>query len=121
MAAVEVPVMGKVAPVNARYIEVNADDARHFGYIGPNGFYRFLSKTLLPGMEEPINKELFAEAFVDGEWVECLAGAGVPNNTRLIRLYPPAIQHFIDMADFDGAESLFVHFVNDYLRHLSCP
>lgn len=117
----EVKVMGTLPEDSTQFIELDADDARHFGYLGPVGTYRFFKEAVAPHMEGPVNPDLFAEALTEEGWVECVQGVGIPPRTLALRLHPVAIGHFIDMGFYESPEAMHEVFLNDYLRHLTKP
>src|SRR5690554_8002205 len=100
----EIAIMGALPEHNAQFIEIDADDARHFGYLGPNGTFRFIRESVSPRMETPINPDLFAEALTETGWVECLQGTGIPQRSLALRLYPMAVRYLADMGFYESPE-----------------
>lgn len=103
------------------FIELDADDARHFGYLGPHGVFRFLADVVLPDMGPMGDEPKFAEALTSDGWVSCLQGVGIPTETVTLRLYPAAIHYLIDLASHAGEKFMHEMFLGEYLSRLTCP
>lgn len=100
-----------------QFIELDAMDARHFGYMGPQGAQCFIERLQ---MAESLS-DTFAEALTGDGWVVCPQGTGIPHETVAVRFHPPAIEHFNEVSEVFGVEAFYEYFLNDYLKHLSCP
>lgn len=117
----EVSVMGALPKHNTQFVEVDANDARHFGYLGPRGTLHFFRESVIPRMAKSDEDNAFAEALTDDGWVTCTQGGGIPLESLAVRLYPAAFDFFLDVADHHGPQAMYKLFIEDYLQRLTCP